>query len=137
MANRDYKKGRIYCVRNDINDDVYVGSTIQPLSKRMATHRDKCKTQPFTLYVCMREIGVDHFYIELLEEYPCDNLEQLRRREGECIRSIGTLNMQISGRTQKEWYTDNTAKVKEYRENRKEQLKTYNKEYKDNNADDL
>ena len=37
----------------------------------------------------MRELGVENVYIELLEECPCDNVEQLRKREGELIRQIG------------------------------------------------
>ena len=32
------------------------------------------------------------FYIELLEDYPCQNREQLRAKEGEYIRKLSTLN---------------------------------------------
>ena len=39
MASKDFKNGKIYCIRNTIDDDIYVGSTCQPLSKRMAKHR--------------------------------------------------------------------------------------------------
>ena len=42
---KDYKNGKIYCIRNNINDDIYVGSTTQPLSKRMAWHRDAAKNK--------------------------------------------------------------------------------------------
>ncbi len=35
----DYANGEIYKVLNSINDGVYVGSTCQPLSKRMTEHR--------------------------------------------------------------------------------------------------
>ena len=34
-SKRSYSNGRIYCIRNSINDDIYVGSSCQPLSKRM------------------------------------------------------------------------------------------------------
>ena len=30
----DYNNGKIYSIRNTIDNDVYVGSTTQPLSKR-------------------------------------------------------------------------------------------------------
>ena len=49
----DYKNAKIYKVLNDVTDDVYVGSTCQTLSKRMAEHR-KAYYAPrschFTLY---------------------------------------------------------------------------------------
>ena len=41
----------------------------------------------------MNEIDIDHFYIEFLEEYSCDNLEQLRKQEGETIRYHKNINM--------------------------------------------
>ena len=40
----------------------------------------------------MNQLGVEHFYIELVEDCPCDRNEELLKREGEIIRSIGTLN---------------------------------------------
>ena len=92
----DYSKAKIYKILNDVDDDVYVGSTCQPLSVRMAGHRCYSGTSPLKLYHKMRDIGVHHFYIELIEETPCENKEQLRAREGEYIRKYGTLNIQIA-----------------------------------------
>ena len=104
MASKDFKNGRIYCIRNTIDDDIYVGSTCQPISKRMAKHRDSMKevNRNTKIFTRMRDIGVDNFYIELIEECPCDNLEQLRRREGHFIREMATLNQHIAGRTSQE-----------------------------------
>ena len=71
-----YSTGKIYCIRNKINDDVYVGSTTISLAKRMAKHRWSCKNQPHRkLYELMGELGIDNFYIELIEDCPCDNKE--------------------------------------------------------------
>ena len=41
----EYKNGKIYSIRNSIDDDVYIGSTTQPLSKRFFWHKQgmKCK----------------------------------------------------------------------------------------------
>ena len=94
---RDYNNGRICVIRNTINDDVYVGSTAQPLSKRMAKHRSEISSKKLPLYEKFREIGVENFYIELLKEYPCENNEQLQAEEGKWIREKGTLNKKISG----------------------------------------
>ena len=58
----------------------------------------------------MLKEGVENFYIELIEEYPCDNLEQLRKRERHYIREMGTLNKFIAGRTKSEYVKDNKEK---------------------------
>ena len=34
-----YNNGTIYCIRNTVDDEIYVGSTTQPLCKIMAGHR--------------------------------------------------------------------------------------------------
>ena len=34
------------------------------------------------IHQMMNELGTGSFYIELIEEYPCANVEQLRAREG-------------------------------------------------------
>ena len=99
-----YKNGKIYCIRNNITDDIYVGSTTQPLCKRMAKHRGDSKREikmHYMLYSKFNEIGIENFYIELIEDCPCESLEQLRKREGNYIREMGKLNHQIAGRTQK------------------------------------
>ena len=112
---KDYKNGKIYCIRNNITDDIYVGSTTQPLCKRMAYHRGDAKHENKmhrTFYSKVNEIGIENFYIELIEDYPCETLEQLRKREGHYIRKMGALNHQIAGRTDKEWREDNKEEIK-------------------------
>ena len=122
---KDYKNGKIYCIRNTIDDDIYVGSTTQPLSKRMARHREDAKRKDrmhFAFYSKVNEIGIGHFYIELIEDCPCETLEQLRKQEGHYIRKMGTLNHRIECRTKHEWYEDNTEYNKEYYEGTKEKI---------------
>ena len=60
----------------------------------------------------MIELGVENFYIELIQECPCENKEQLRQQEGHHIRDISTLNHLIAGRTNKEWKSENKEHVK-------------------------
>ena len=70
-SSRDYKAGRIYKVLNYMDDACYVGSTCQPLSKRMAAHRldaNKLKKQHRLVYTKLMEYGIENFYIELIEE---------------------------------------------------------------------
>ena len=60
----------------------------------------------------MREHGANNFYIELLEDYPCQNREQLRAKEGEYIRKLSTRNKRIERRTIQEWRKDNEEYLK-------------------------
>ena len=137
------QQGKIYKLLNDIDDDVYVGSTTQPLSKRMVSHRKSaaCSKTQSRLYTKMRELGVGHFYIELIEECPCDNIEQLRAVEGKYIREVGTLNQRIECRSDKQYRIDNKEKKKiddaKYQAANKEKLKAYNKAYYEANKDKL
>ena len=63
-----YKNGKIYCIRNSADDDIYVGSTTQPLCKIMAGHRMNLKCKPHhKLHQKMADVGLDKFYIELLK----------------------------------------------------------------------
>ena len=121
-----YENGRIYTIRCRYDDTlIYVGSTIEKyLSKRMSKHRYS-KSCEVCKYI---NDDWDNWYIELYEDYPCDNRHQLSRREGEIIRQIGTLNKRIEGRTNKEYIEDNKEKYLEYR-------KKYNKEYYQDNRD--
>jgi glucosamine 6-phosphate synthetase-like amidotransferase/phosphosugar isomerase protein len=89
----------------------------------------------------MNELGVDNFYIELVEECPCDNLDQLRKKEGEYIRSMGTLNSLISGRGDKEYRSDNYERIsenkKEYWNNNKDKLTEYKKNYDQEHKEEM
>ena len=115
-ANKDYNNSKIYCIRNAVDDEIYVGSTTQALCKRMAVHRANSKREELgncLLYQKMKEFDKDEIFIELIEEYPCDNAEQLKKKEGEHIRRIGTLNNRIAGRTRKEHYCNDRDKSNE------------------------
>lgn len=134
----DYKNGKIYKIANDINDDVYVGSTTQSLSKRMAKHKEMLtnkRKNHYNIYMKLIELGKEHFYIELIEEYQCDNVEQLRAREGHFIRQMGTLNARIEGRTKKEYTIDTKDIKREYdmkrREEKREEINAKKKQHYD------
>ena len=140
----DYNKGKIYTIRCRTDDTlIYVGSTIQPLSVRIGEHKrrgNNVKYQNILIYKTINN-NWDDWYIELYEEYPCENKEQLCKREGEVIRSIGTLNTRIEGRTRQEHYEDNkddiAIKQKTYRENNKDDIAIKDKQYYENNKDKI
>ena len=143
--NKDYTKGKIYIIRNSQNDLTYIGSTCQTLAQRMAQHRRDMKypkRQQYKLYQAMNELGVDAFYIELLEDYPCQKKEELLKKEGERIRELNSeYNKIISGRNKQEYYQDNREEIKDRQKHRYEGNKPhyleYAKAYRDNNKDVL
>jgi hypothetical protein len=140
----DYNKGKIYTIRCRTDETlIYVGSTIQPLSVRIGGHKIKSrdiKHQNRLIYKTINN-NWDDWYIELYEVYPCENKEQLCKREGEIIREIGTLNYQIAGRSYEEWREDNIDKIKlaqqEYNKNNAESIKLVKQEYNKNNAESI
>ena len=143
MEDERYKRGQIYTIRN-IKDDtmIYVGSTINSLSKRFHKHKKDCEGGlTISLYSHIIDNDWSGWYIELYEAYPCNNKRELCRREGQVIREIGTINKNIAGRTQKEWVEDNKEKVsqkdKEYYERNKEHISQKAKEYRENNKEHI
>ena len=132
-----YKRGVIYTIRN-INDDtlIYIGSTTNNLSKRFYNHKKDCKSgKSCSLYNYINDDDWTDWYIELYENYPCNNKKELERREGQVIREIGTINKNIAGRIRKEYREDNYDILKEkkkiYRIENIEKIK----EYYDKNID--
>ncbi len=84
----NYQNGKLYKIVNGVNDEIYVGSTCRSLSMRMANHRASAKIHTSKLYQSMTVIGVKHFKIVLLCEFPCDNNDQLRAKEHEYIQLL-------------------------------------------------
>ena len=71
----DYQNGKIYKILNNIDDEIYVGSTTETLGQRMARHRQDMKRRAhYTLYKHIHELDVENFYIELIENYPCNDV---------------------------------------------------------------
>ena len=77
---KDLQNCKIYQVRNTVNAEIYIGSTSQKLCKRMVIYRQYSVARVGRFYDEMRRIGKEHFYIELVESYPCKNNEQLTAR---------------------------------------------------------
>ena len=78
------------------------------------------------LYQIMNDLGIENFYIELIEHHSCNTKEELFKKEGEWIRKMGTLNGQIQGRTPEQYRTDTVVQKQEY-----------DKEYNKNNKDKI
>ena len=67
------KLGKIYLISNDINNKLYVGQTIQTLSKRFNGHCCYSKSdRSANMYIkrAIHKYGRDKFHITLIEECP-------------------------------------------------------------------
>jgi len=128
-----YSRGKIYLIRNKDNENlIYVGSTIEIyLSKRFQKHKSH---KHCSLYQYINnpdnETNWSDWYIELYEEYPCENKLVLCKRENEVIRQLATIN-KIGYRTEEM----KKEKDKEWRENNKEIIAQKAKEYVKNNRE--
>lgn len=68
MKNR---KGKIYIIKNKINDKVYIGQTVMTLNERFKCHLkpSTCKTRgSYKIYNAINKYGAENFYCELLCE---------------------------------------------------------------------
>ena len=64
------KYGRIYIIRNKVNDKVYVGQTTVSLKLRFQNHLSAARRGlDYVIGKAIRKYGEENFYIELLEEY--------------------------------------------------------------------
>ena len=141
-----YNNGKIYRLYSfyDGIPDVYYGSTTHNLARRLSNHRSAYKQYksgngPFySLFNLFDKHGMDKFSIQLIENFSCDNRNELDRREAYYIKNNQCVNKNIAGRTRREYYKDNfeihSIKMKKwYSENRDKHLqniKKYNEDHK-------
>lgn len=137
-----YARGKIYSIRSHQTNDIYIGSTIDDLPKRLYNHKAKYRSfmNEKSSYVTSYEIvKYEDCYIELVENFPCNSKNELYRKEGEIIRGRDCVNKVIAGQTYKEFYENNKEKIalrkKEHYENNKEQYLLKKKEYNEKNKE--
>ena len=145
----NYQNSVIYkIVSNNLDvKDCYVGSTTN-LDKRRADHKSNhknpnSKQYNIPLYQFIRENGGWYdFSMVLVENYPCNNKNELHARERYFIENLkAKLNRNIPTRTIKEWREENKDEIgikqKEYQEDNKDKIKVYKKEYQEDNKDKI
>ena len=128
----NYKNGKIYKLWSPEGDMIYIGSTCRELARRKAGHKGNPSATSKILFDTYTDIR-----IELIEEYPCDNKEQLNRKEGEYIRTLECVNKIVAGRTIKEYREDNKEHKKDYYQKNKERVAEKQKEYYERNKEHL
>ena len=137
----NYQNSKIYIIESDLTKEKYYGSTtLKTLAMRLAKHRSNMKKGSG---VSSKEIlQYPDARIVLIENYPCNNKDELRAREQYWIDQNKDIavNKLRAFRTEEEKKEQNkkyeqSEKRKEYNkkyeqsEKRKEYKKTYNKKY--------
>lgn len=138
----NYQKAKIYKLWSPSKNLVYYGSTTQLLCQRLAHHQqdyNKFKNNNYHYVTAFKILECEDYKIELVENYPCNNKEQLARKEGEYMKNNECVNKCIAGRTDKEYYEDNKEKLleysKKYAESHKEDKAEYDKKYYEDNKE--
>ena len=127
----NYEDGKIYIIKSNKTDDVYVGSTCKKLYIRMFSHISQYKRSlldvKFRNCRSYKILKYSDAYIELIEDFPCKTKRELLDREGEITRQTPNhVNVIIQGRTNDQWRKDNT-----------EHIKQYTKQYQEKNAEKI
>lgn len=110
-----YQQGKIYKIHCEITEDEYIGSTCIDLDVRLDQHDFAYKTYANgkkCRYMSSFDIMKNgKCKIELIEDYPCENLQQLRAREGYYIGIMKCVNKNRPGRTKAQHYKDNRIEI--------------------------
>ena len=72
--------GFIYKIYNDVNDKVYIGQTSGTIEERFKQHLKKVNSddrKTYPLYNAMRKYGIEHFFIEQIEETDDLNVREI------------------------------------------------------------
>tara|TARA_R110002096_G_scaffold362183_1_gene555287 strand:+ start:225 stop:848 length:624 start_codon:yes stop_codon:yes gene_type:complete len=120
----DYQKGKIYKLVSDHTDEIYIGSTIQKLCKRLSKHASDFR-KGINACTSKKVFELGKVKIVLIENCPCDSKEELYKRERHYIETTDCVNKCIPFRSKEEKIQ---YKIK-YNEDNKEELSKKNKEY--------
>jgi len=115
--------GKIYKLVCDDTDLIYYGSTTKPLNKRLNQHKFDKTTTARHLF------DKGNVRIQLIEEFPCDEIEQLEERERYYIKRDfhKIVNKYVPARTDEEKREIKEKYWKQYALNNKERIREYKK----------
>ena len=128
----DFSKAKIYKLVSNKSSDIYIGSCLVELSKRFSVHKtpsNKCVS---------KSMFVDDAIITivLIENYQCENKNQMKARELHYITTLQCINKNkpfvcdINYSDYKEWQ-------KQYQLEHGEQIKQQKQQYNINNAEQI
>ena len=127
---------KIYKIVDNINDNVYIGSTCYSLKTRLSVHKSAYKRFLNGLGGNTKSFDVlknNDYKIELIENCNIKTKQELLARERFYIKNNECLNKNIPGRTDKEIQ----QYQKDYKKTNKDKIDNFNKAYYIRNKEKL
>jgi predicted GIY-YIG superfamily endonuclease len=130
-------KAKLYKIVSNVSNEMYIGSTIQPLYKRMNQHRKRfkhCEQNQYSSSILFKKYGIENCSIVLLKEIEIKNFEEQRKLEREEYDKykdfcVNLRNPSISPdeirENRKNWGMNNKQRINENK----------NRNYRKNNTD--
>ena len=119
-----YKNGKIYKITSTNSTDCYIGSTTQPLNRRLVQHRSAYKHYLNSVRSYQSSFDIfkaGNVSIELIQEFPCNNKDELEFQESLTIRKeVNCINKR--GRNTINSVSDRKAYMKSYMNNYKKKI---------------
>jgi hypothetical protein len=148
---KDYTQGKIYKIWSNNTNMIYIGSTCKTKKERLDKHISNfncyCRGSDQALMTSFYILDNDHFDIDIIELFPCENEKELIDRESHYIRKNKDIcvNKIIPNRSEKEWKTENyklnkeliNAKNKQYWALNKDKMHEANRQYRLLNKDKI
>ena len=145
----NYISGKIYKIIDLTNNNIYIGSTVKDLNKRLNQHEYEYKRylSDNSIYITtsIEVLKNNNYMIQLIEELNITDKKQLLQRERHYIESLECVNNNTPNRTHEEklfydksffksFYNNNKEKhltrVKLYNEQNKEKILEYQRQYR-------
>ncbi len=128
-----YENGKIYKIIDNTTDNIYIGSTCEKLCRRLQKHKSSynCYLNPNVKQGYMRSFDIlknNDYKIILIEDYPCENKEQLLSREQYYIDTLNCINHNNPIHNKKDYY-------KQYSEKNRDRLNKMSREWDNNNKE--
>jgi hypothetical protein len=137
----NYQNGKIYKLVNNNDDDIYIGATCSTLTKRKYGHKKDAGLHPDRrIYAHLNQVGWENVSIILIETCPCNNRNELSKRERYWVDKLKpVLNTALPLRNKREYYIANKEKIiarsKKYREDNPERIRLSKQKWRDANKD--
>jgi hypothetical protein len=112
----DYSKGQIYKITDVGQTKCNIGSTIQQLCYRMASHRANYKNYLdgkytfVSVFSLFEEFGVENCKMVWVKDFPCNNKKELEAEEGRIQKETDCVNKKIAGRTRAQLFQEHPEK---------------------------
>lgn len=124
-------EGKIYKIVNILDSDkFYIGGTSLSLSRRLSFHKSRSKERDSFFYEEVKRLGWNNFRIELIEDYPCDSKEDLRKEEDRFIKELNPYYNTLRAFLTEEERKENKAQIMtQYRKDHKEEISQIEAQY--------